>query len=433
LSATHNQPAGVSATAAAGPLRNSNPAATAAIVAVFQQPAIAVPFSSQPAGRTASPPPNGHATPRQVLTYASFHFADGMFDVEYADIMGIPFDFAAQPVVAKPKPPKPTMQVKAIKGRAALEIVFPRVEGYRIALPDERIDATFIADSRLILTPEKVGPSRVRMEGIVGEGIELTTAVLDAIRPSEISYHLAKHLLFNQFRDPGEPPKMHLFGQIKRVAKRWLDEDYLVCLGDTKKAMVTYREMADQAAELIFLACQPQKPEPGVVKAILDPYTPTGSTRFVNFSTSKPLYTTSPTRCHVNHVVLDSDWEAEFVRVAEAHPLMLAYVKSGYAVRGALSQGHSASPLLARLHRSDRRRQSRTAEPCCRGQVVPRHRRAAQGGDDAQALHVDELRHPDDAPIGIEGRRRLADGAGTARIENRFRHQTARIAGSTGR
>jgi type III restriction enzyme len=254
--------------------------------------------------------------------------ADGMFDVEYADIMGIPFDFAALPVVAKPKPSKPTTQVKAMKERAPLEIVFPRVEGYRVALPDERIEAHFTDDSRLILTPEKVGPSRVRMEGIVGEGVELTTAVLDAIRPSEISYHLAKHLLYNQFCDPGEPPKMHLFGQIKRVAKRWLDEDYLVCLGETKKAMVTYREMADQAAELIFLACQPQKPEPGVVRAILDPYTPTGSSRFVNFSTSKPLYTTDPTRCHVNYVVTDSDWETEFARVAEAHPLVIAYVKN---------------------------------------------------------------------------------------------------------
>ena len=254
--------------------------------------------------------------------------SDRMFDVEYADIMGIPFDFAAQPVVAKPKPPKPTTQVRAMKERAALEITFPRVEGYRVALPDERIDAHFTNDSRLVLTPEKVGPCRVLLEGIVGEGVELTTAVLEAVRPSEISYHLAKHLLYNQFRDPGEPPKMHLFGQIKRVAKRWLDEGYLVCIGGTTPAMVTYRELADQAAELIFLACQPEAPEPGVVKAILDPYTPMGSSRFVNFSTSKPLYTTDPTRCQVNHVVLDSDWEAEFARVAESHPRVIAYVKN---------------------------------------------------------------------------------------------------------
>jgi len=254
--------------------------------------------------------------------------AEGLFDVEYADIMGIPFDFAAQPVVAKPKPPKPTTRVQALKERAALEITFPRVEGYRVALPDERVEAAFTEDSRLVLTPETVGPCRVLLEGIVGEGVELTTAVLEAVRPSEISYHLAKHLLYNQFCDPSEPPKMHLFGQIKRAAKRWINEGYLVCMGGTTAAMVTYRELADQAAELIYLACQPAAPTPSEILAVLDPYTPQGSSRFVNFATSKPLYTTAPARCHVNHVVLDSDWEAEFARVVEANPRVLAYVKN---------------------------------------------------------------------------------------------------------
>ena len=35
-----------------------------------------------------------------------------------------------------------------------------------------------------------------------------------------------------------------------------------------------------------------------------------------------------PRRCHVNWVILDSDWEAEFCRVAEAHPRVRAYVKN---------------------------------------------------------------------------------------------------------
>jgi hypothetical protein len=37
---------------------------------------------------------------------------------------------------------------------------------------------------------------------------------------------------------------------------------------------------------------------------------------------------TSPERCHVNWVILDSDWEAEFCRVAESHPRVRAYVKN---------------------------------------------------------------------------------------------------------
>ena len=40
------------------------------------------------------------------------------------------------------------------------------------------------------------------------------------------------------------------------------------------------------------------------------------------------MFETRSDRCHVNAVVLDSDWEAEFARVAEAHPRVLAYVKN---------------------------------------------------------------------------------------------------------
>jgi type III restriction enzyme len=166
---------------------------------------------------------------------------EGLFEVEYADILGIPFDFAAKPVVAPPKRPKPTVHVHAVKERAALEIVFPRVEGYRVELPDERIAAKFTNDSRLILTPEEVGPCKVLLEGIVGEGVELDTAVLEAVRPSSISYHLAKHLLYTRFRDPGQAPPLHLFGQIRRVVRQWIDDGYLVCKGGTVPAMVTYR------------------------------------------------------------------------------------------------------------------------------------------------------------------------------------------------
>ena len=124
--------------------------------------------------------------------------ADGLFDAEYADILGIPFDFAAQPVVVKPALPKPSTRVAAVPARAALEITFPRVEGYRVELPHDRLIASFTDESRLHLTPEQVGPGATRLEGIVGAGITLDMAVLDDERPSAISFRLAKHLLFGR-------------------------------------------------------------------------------------------------------------------------------------------------------------------------------------------------------------------------------------------
>jgi type III restriction enzyme len=54
-----------------------------------------------------------------------------------------------------------------------------------------------------------------------------------------------------------------------------------------------------------------------------------GSTAHVRFTTSRThRWQTDPTRCHVNWVVLDSDWEAEFCRVAESHPRVNASVKN---------------------------------------------------------------------------------------------------------
>jgi type III restriction enzyme len=65
------------------------------------------------------------------------------------------------------------------------------------------------------------------------------------------------------------------------------------------------------------------------IRALLDPYNPAGSTSHVRFNTSKrDRWETDSRRCHVNWVILDSDWEAEFCRVAESHPKVRAYVKN---------------------------------------------------------------------------------------------------------
>ena len=88
----------------------------------------------------------------------------GLFDVEYADILGVPFDFTAKPVVAPPQPPRETVQVNAVSpDRDALEIRFPHVEGYRVELPDRAPDCRL--QRRLHAwnsAPDLVGPSITR-------------------------------------------------------------------------------------------------------------------------------------------------------------------------------------------------------------------------------------------------------------------------------
>jgi type III restriction enzyme len=148
------------------------------------------------------------------------------------------------------------------------------------------------------------------------------------MRQSTVLMNLTKRLLYTKWRDPGDDPELHLFGQLKRITREWLD-NHLLCKGGTYPAQLMYLSLADMACERITAAItrkhQNQKP----IKAVLDPFNPSGSTRHVRFNTSKEeRWETRPDKCHVNWCILDSDWEGELCRVVESHPRVRAYVKN---------------------------------------------------------------------------------------------------------
>jgi type III restriction enzyme len=254
---------------------------------------------------------------------------ENLFNVEYADVLGIPFDFTAKPVVAPPQPPRETIQVKAMRPeRDALEIRFPRVAGYRVELPEERLTAKFTDESTFVLTPDHVGPTRTRNAGIIGQAVDLDLEHLEETRLSTVLFHLTQRLLYTKWRDAGEEPKLHLFGQLKRITREWL-ENHLKCQGATYPALLMYQDLADIACNRITAAITAAFADARPIKAMLDSYNPVGSTAYVRFNTSRThRWLTDPAKCHVNWVVLDSDWEAEFCRVAESHPRVKAYVKN---------------------------------------------------------------------------------------------------------
>ena len=255
--------------------------------------------------------------------------SDGRLSVEYADIFGIPFDFAASPVIAPPQLPRSVTQIHSVRPeRDRLEIRFPRVAGYHIELPEERLQASFDQDSTLVITPELVGPTITVNEGIIGEGVDLDLIHTRKIRRSTLLYHLTKRLIERKWRDKNEQPKYYLFGQLKRITRQWLD-NHLICKGNTYPAQLMYPELADMACERITNAIIGCHLSERSVKAVLDPYNRYGTTNDVHFVTSKMnLWKTSSRHCHFNYAVCDSDWEAEFCRVVESHPKVYAYVKN---------------------------------------------------------------------------------------------------------
>jgi len=209
-----------------------------------------------------------------------------------------------------------------------LEIRFPRVAGYRVELPRERLTANFNDDSILELTPDLVGATETRNSGIIGEQVDLNLVHTGDVRPSQVLYELTSHLVLNKWREPDQPPQLNLFGQLKRIAKEWLD-NCLICKGGTYPAQLKYKMLADMATNRITAAINRAFVGQHPIKTLIDPYNPVGSTRYVNFNTSKTdRWETSANRCHINWIILDSDWEGEFCRVAESHSRVRSYVKN---------------------------------------------------------------------------------------------------------
>jgi len=65
------------------------------------------------------------------------------------------------------------------------------------------------------------------------------------------------------------------------------------------------------------------------LKPILRPYDTIGSTRYVDFDTTWPVYATKAQKCHISHVVADTDsWEQKMAEALEDMPEVIRYVKN---------------------------------------------------------------------------------------------------------
>src|SRR6266542_5020845 len=257
---------------------------------------------------------------------------NGFFTPEYADVYGVPFQFI--PTVGKTKDltMKPTRRVHAEPDRSHAEITFPRLTGYRIELPDERIWAELTEQSRLVLTTSQV-PTETEVSGLIGVPGMHTMADLRRARDQEIAFELARRVM--RYMSDGQDPKPWYFPQVLRIAKDWLAQ----CVsydGSTFPGLLLLAENAEHAARLIFRESVSSQPGDRTARVLPMFRTPdrTGSTFEVDFFTTKEVYPTWEERCHVNFVVLDgprgNTWEERVAQILEGMPQVAAYVKNDH-------------------------------------------------------------------------------------------------------
>ncbi len=252
----------------------------------------------------------------------------GMFEPEYAEVYGVPFSFIPSAgSTVDPKPGPMPVRVRALEERIACEITFPRVTGYRYDLPSEQLTAVFTPDSIMALSTSEL-PVRTEMASIIGDAEYHTIYGLKNRREQEIDFRLASLVLEKYFRDADGNPKPWLFPQLLQIARRWRTE-CLVCKDNTFPQMLLLTEPAHNAADKIYRAITASTPASKTLLPILRPYDPIGSTRYVDFDTTRPVYRTNPDKCHVSHVVADTgSWEQKMAQTLEDMDEVICYVKN---------------------------------------------------------------------------------------------------------
>ncbi len=305
-----------------------------------------------------------YAASRKTITVNGNKVEIDAFEPEYAEVYGVPFSFIpCSGATTDPKPGSLPTRVRALESRIASEITFPRLLGYRYDVGGERLIATFTDESRLTLSTADI-PTKVQLDPIVGESSIHTLDDLKRRRPNEVAFLLAKLTLEKYFRDDDGNDKPWLFPQLLGIAKRWLAE--CVTLKDnTFPQLLLLIEFAHDAADRIYKAIVASTDGTAALKPILRPYDTIGFTRYVDFDTTRPVYATKAEKCHISHVVADTDsWEQKMAEALEDMPEVIRYVKNQnlgftipYTLNGAehqyipdfiacLDDGHGTADLL---------------------------------------------------------------------------------------
>lgn len=267
---------------------------------------------------------------------------------EVAKVFGVPFNvvpFKANLGAAPPAQVK-RHHVYALPGRAALEIKFPRVEGYRQAIRN-RVSVNWDTIPPLFLDPLKI-PPEVQMKAslpandgrpsLTGPG-KLEDIDLSPYRKGNRLQALIFEMagtLTKSYVTSGqcEAPAHVLFPQIVKIVEQYF-ETKVVPVSPTQKVDAFLSPYYGWAIERLTYAIQPdvsqgEAPEVPQYETSRGP----GSTADVDYWTSKDVR--DVVNSHLNYVVADTKvWEQSAAYILDTHRGVQSFVKNaglGFAI-----------------------------------------------------------------------------------------------------
>lgn len=123
--------------------------------------------------------------------------------------------------IVDPAPPKPSIEVRALEGREDLRINFPKLDGYRVELPDEDIWLD-LDNAPVFEIGPNTAPTWVEMGGVVGKR-ELEEGDPTKYRPQQVAFEVAKRILDEQFTTAGDK-RPWLFPKLVQICQDWIEQ-----------------------------------------------------------------------------------------------------------------------------------------------------------------------------------------------------------------
>lgn len=252
------------------------------------------------------------------------------FPPEYAHIIGVPFKTFKGGGAGTPPPQKPKTVIKALGERKDLEITFPNVVGYRSENVMGHIEADYTNEPKFKLNFTQI-PEETILSTPIGEDVKVLKKDYRDLRDAQVVYVLTQRLIQQYYTDHEKGREFQLFGQLKRIVEKWYDSQVEIIGGDGSKEirrLVIFWNQKETATS-IYEGIRRANTDKEKIKAILNYYNPTGSTKYVFGATSKEVYPTI--KSHINFVVADTDsWEQIAAKTLEELPQVVRYVKNHF-------------------------------------------------------------------------------------------------------
>jgi type III restriction enzyme len=265
-----------------------------------------------------------------------------MFAEETAKVFGVPFELIPFKVTPPgPTPPQPDPNhIYSVPEKAGYEIAFPIVTGYhQSGALDVFVDWDQV--SRVTIDPMQI-PQLVELTPLTtphgglaayGPGEKPVLSLKDwraMYRDQQVAFRLAREICRRWQFDNGAAavPVQQLFPKVAFAAKRFLAEK-LDRKGDSQPCDVLLVGEYMQAAigALLEAVKKGSSTAQSEVAVVPQGAAGRGSTLFVDFHTTKPIYPV--TRCHLNAMVADTQkWEQSAAFLLDSHPGVKSWVKN---------------------------------------------------------------------------------------------------------